>query len=68
MESHGEHKRDKALLIYWMVIGIGLGIIIGSSTSSPGPHQDSNGWLLGMIAGAVTGGLLGFFATKPGVD
>lgn len=59
MESHGEHKRDKALMIYWVVIGIGLGIIIGASTRE---------WGLGLPAGLIMGALMAFFATKPGVD
>ena len=59
MESHGEYKRDKSLIIYWMTIGIGLGIVIGASTGE---------WHLGLPAGLVMGALMGFFATKPGVD
>lgn len=59
MESHGEHKRDKALLIYWMVIGIGIGIVIGSST-----HE----WGLSLASGLAMGALMAWFATKPGVD
>ena len=59
MENHREHKRDKSLLIYWMVIGIGLGIVIGASTQE---------WGLGLTAGLVMGALMAFFATKPGVD
>ncbi len=68
MESHGEHKRDKAAMAFWVFIGVGLGIVIGSSTSAPGPHQDSNGWVLGMIAGLIMGGVMAFLATKPGLD
>ena len=59
MESHGEHKRDKSLLIYWTVIGVGLGIIIGASTKE---------WGLGLTAGTVMGVLMAIFATKPGLD
>ena len=59
MESHGEHKRDKALLIYWIVIGIGLGIVIGAST-----HE----WGLGLTSGLAMGLGMAIFATKPGVD
>ena len=59
MENHGEHKRDKSLLIYWMVIGLGLGIVIGAST------QD---WAISLISGIVIGAGMGFMATKPGVD
>ena len=59
MESHGEHKRDKALLIYWIFIGVGLGIVIGASTGE---------WGLGLPAGIVMGVLMALFATKAGVD
>jgi len=59
MESHGEHKRDKALMIYWMLIGIGIGFVIGASTQE---------WGLGMTSGVIMGLLMAFFATKRGVD
>ena len=66
MESHGEHKparpagrRDKTLLIYWMVIGVGLGIVIGTSTGD---------WIISLISGVVIGAGMAFMATKPGVD
>jgi hypothetical protein len=59
MESSGEHKRDKSLLAYWMVVGLGLGLVIGASTHEMG---------LGLTAGLVMGALMAFFATKPGVD
>lgn len=59
MENHGEHKRDKSLLIYWIVIGLGLGIVIGASTQE---------WGLGLGAGILMGVGMAFFATKPGVD
>ena len=59
MESHGEHKRDKALLIYWIVIGIGLGIVIGTSTGD---------WGIGLTSGLILGIGMAIFATKPGVD
>ena len=59
MESHGEHKRDKSLFIYWMVIGLGLGIVIGAST-----HE----WGLGLTSGIVMGIGMAMFATKAGVD
>ncbi len=59
MESHGEHKRDKSLLIYWTIIGLGLGIVIGASTQE---------WGLGLPSGLVMGALMAVFATKPGVD
>ena len=58
MEHQGEHKRDKALMIYWIVIGLGLGIVIGASTKE---------WGLGLPAGIVMGVLMAIFATKPGV-
>ncbi len=59
MESHGEHKRDKSLLVFWMTIGIGIGIVIGSST-----HE----WGLGLTAGIVMGVIMAMFATKPGTN
>lgn len=59
MESHGEHKRDKALLVYWVVIGIGLGIVIGASTKE---------WGIGLPSGFLLGIGMAIFATKPGVD
>lgn len=59
MEHNGEHKRDKALLIFWTVIGIGIGIVIGAST-----HE----WGLGLTSGLIMGLLMAFFATKPGID
>ena len=66
MEHQGEHKparpaggRDKSLIIYWMVIGLGLGIVIGAST-----HD----WAISLISGIVIGAGMSFMATKPGVD
>jgi hypothetical protein len=59
MEHNGEHKRDKSLMIYWIVIGIGLGIVIGASTKE---------WGLGLPAGIAMGIGMAFFATKSGVD
>ena len=59
MESQGEHKRDVSLLSFWMIIGIGIGIVIGAS---------SGDWALSLISGVIMGGLMGMFATKPGVD
>lgn len=59
MESHGEHKRDKAALVFWMVIGLGIGIIIGAST-----HE----WGLGLTSGLIMGGIMAFMATKPGLN
>ncbi len=59
MESHGEHKRDLSLIIYWVIIGVGLGIIIGASTKD---------WALSLISGMAMGTGMAFFATKPGVD
>ena len=54
-----EHKRDKSLLIYWTVIGLGLGIVMGAST-----HE----WALSLIAGIAMGVVMGLVATKPGMD
>ena len=59
MENQGDHKRDKSLLIYWNVIGLGIGIVIGAST-----HE----WALGLPSGIVMGVLLSLFATKKGLD
>ena len=59
MESNGEHKRDKSLLIYWIAIGLGLGIVIGASTKE---------WGLGLTSGILLGAGMAFFATKQGVD
>jgi hypothetical protein len=59
MESHGEHKRDKVLLIFWIVIGIGIGIVIGASTRD---------WGIGLASGLILGLIMAMFATKPGVD
>jgi hypothetical protein len=59
MESHGEHKRDKALLVYWVVVGLGLGIVIGASTKE---------WGLALTSGLLLGIGMAIFATKPGVD
>lgn len=58
MESQGEHKRDKAALVFWMVIGFGIGIIIGAST-----HE----WGLGLTSGVIMGSIMAFMATKPGL-
>ena len=57
MESQGEHKRDISLIIYWMVIGLGLGIVIGASTKD---------WGLSLVSGLAMGAGMAFFATKPG--
>ena len=59
MESHREHKRDKSLFIYWVIIGVGLGIVIGASTQE---------WGLGLTAGTLMGVGMAVFATKAGVD
>lgn len=66
MQSHGEQKpthqtggRDKALLIYWIVIGIGIGVVIGASTKD---------WVSSLISGLVMGIGMGLFATKSGAD
>lgn len=59
MEQHGEHKRDKAQLIFWSIIGICIGLVIGAST-----HD----WVLSVVAGIAFGGGLAMFATKKGLD
>lgn len=59
MESQGPHKRDMSLVIFWVVIGIGIGIAIGASTKE---------WGVSLSAGILMGGLMAMFATKPGVD
>lgn len=68
MESHGEHKRDKALLVFWITIGLGIGFVIGASTHGPAPDKDPNGWVLGIASGLIMGVLMGLFATKKGLD
>ena len=64
MENQGGHKRDMSLLVYWIVIGLGLGIIIGASTAT----KESSEWGLSLTSGILLGGGMAFFATKPGVD
>jgi len=64
MENHGEHKRDKSLFIYWIVMGIGIGILIGASTATKESHE----WGLSLASGLILGLLMALFATKPGVD
>jgi len=59
MESHGEHKRDKTVLIFWVIIGIGIGFVIGAST-----HE----WIPSLACGLIVGALMAVFATKPGLD
>lgn len=59
MTNQGEHKRDKPLLIYWIITGFGIGIAIGAST-----HE----WALSLISGTLMGVCMGFAATKSGVD
>jgi hypothetical protein len=59
MESNGTQKRDKSLLIYWVIIGLGLGIVIGASTKE---------WGLALVAGVVMGVGMAVFATKPGTE
>ena len=51
--------REKSLIIYWTVIGLGVGIVIGASTSE---------WGLGLPAGILMGVGMAIFATKQGVD
>ncbi|MBI4930028.1 MAG: hypothetical protein HY841_04635 [Bacteroidetes bacterium] len=46
-------------MIYWAVIGLGLGIVIGASTKE---------WVPSLVAGVAMGAGMAFFATKPGVD
>ena len=57
MESKGKHKRP--LQIYWVVIGLGLGIVMGASTQE---------WIPSMISGIAMGVGMAIFATKPTVD
>ena len=57
MESQGTHK--KSLQIYWVVIGLGLGIVMGASTSE---------WIPSLISGLAMGAGMAFMATKRGVD
>ena len=57
MESPGQHK--KPLQIYWMVIGLGLGIVMGASTQE---------WIPSLVAGIAMGVGMALFATKQGVD
>jgi F0F1-type ATP synthase assembly protein I len=59
MEQHGEHKREKTLLVYWIVVGIGIGIIVGASTKE---------WGIALISGLLIGLGMAFMATKKGVD
>ncbi|MFI5164379.1 MAG: hypothetical protein ACHQHP_03925 [Bacteroidia bacterium] len=59
METHGEHKRDKALMIYWVIIGLGIGIAIGASTKE---------WGISLVSGLLMGIGMAVMATKPGVD
>lgn len=58
MEStHGKHTQS--FRIYWIIIGLGLGIVIGASTQE---------WIPSLIAGIAIGVGMAFFATKKGVD
>ena len=57
METKGAHKRP--FQIYWAFIGLGLGIVMGASTSE---------WTPSLIAGIAMGVGMAFFATKEGVD
>jgi len=57
MEAKGAHK--KPFQIYWTIIGLGLGIIMGASTSE---------WVPSLIAGIAMGIGMAYFATKKGVD
>jgi hypothetical protein len=66
MESKGEHKRDMSLLVYWIVIGLGLGIVIGSSTVDK--EKGTSEWVLCLTSGLLLGVGMAIFATKPGVD
>ena len=59
MESQAPHKRDMSLIVYWAVVGIGIGIVIGASTAE---------WGVSLSSGVLMGGLMAMFATKPGVD
>jgi hypothetical protein len=57
--EHKQHKRDKALMIYWIVMGLGLGIIIAAST-----HEVA----LSLIGGIAMGAAMALVATKQGLD
>lgn len=59
MEQHGEHKREKTLFVYWVVIGLGLGIVIGASTKE---------WGISLASGVLIGVGMAIMATKKGVD
>jgi hypothetical protein len=55
--SKGKHTT--ALRIYWVFIGLGIGIVIGAST-----HE----WALSLISGTLMGIGMAVMATKEGVD
>ena len=57
MESHGAHK--KTLQVYWVFIGVGIGIVMGASTKE---------WIPSMISGIAMGIGMAVMATKKGVD
>ena len=57
MEKHGAHK--KPFQMYWAFIGLGIGIVMGTSTGE---------WIPSLIAGIAMGVGMAFFATKQGVD
>lgn len=59
MEHQTEHKRDKMGLVFWTLIGIGIGIVIGASTKE---------WGLALPSGLVIGIGLALAATKKGMD
>lgn len=55
--SKGKHTTS--LRIYWVLIGLGIGIIIGDSTKE---------WVISLIAGVLMGAAMAAMATKQGVD
>lgn len=55
--SKGKHTMP--LRIYWVIIGLGIGIIMGNSTKE---------WIVSLIAGILMGVVMAMMATKQGVD
>lgn len=55
--STGKHKRP--FQIYWIIIGLGIGIVMGASTQE---------WVPSLISGILMGVGMAVMATKQGVD